>query len=141
MKILARHNRLAASSAAGPTLPTPRTGASRQYSLEPLLTVGEVAAILRCSPRTVRRLPIPFVRRGRARLYEPAAVRRYVRESTICPSTDDRERPTTTQTLKSKAVDFYEALRLHPIEKRAASAARPVSKRGKRILRPAQGVA
>lgn len=57
---------------------------SDTLALEKLLTAAEVGEILRVSPKTVRRLPIPSVPVGRGkrprRAYRPTDVRRYIEE-------------------------------------------------------------
>ncbi len=70
----------------------PLSGSARQeehWFIEPLLTLAEVAAILRVSTRTVRRLPIGTVPiRGEVR-YLQSAVRDYLRRTTL-PATNAR---------------------------------------------------
>ena len=50
-------------------------------TLETPMTMAEVAALLRCTERTVRRIKqteLPWVKPGRERLYLPSAVARYL---------------------------------------------------------------
>ena len=69
--------------------------------MEKLLTLEEVAELLRRSPRTVCKLAIPVVRlAGRARLYDPRDVRAYVEGSkeyriplVQAPTMQDTSRP------------------------------------------------
>jgi excisionase family DNA binding protein len=46
--------------------------------LDPLLTIDEVATMLRLSTKTVRRLRIPCVRLGRAIRFRPSDVERFL---------------------------------------------------------------
>ncbi len=66
----------------------PLHGSARQdehWFIEPLLTLAEVAAILRVSTRTVRRLPLGTVPiRGEVR-YLQSAVRDYLRRTAVPP--------------------------------------------------------
>jgi hypothetical protein len=70
------------------TAQDPLSGNARQdehWFIEPLLTLAEVAAILRVSTRTVRRLPIGTVPiRGEVR-YLQSAVREYLRRTAVAP--------------------------------------------------------
>ena len=79
-----------------------------------LLTLEEVAAMLRKSTRTVRRRPIPFIRDGNSRLYEMRDVQDYMRENKECLQANGRARRTTGRTSKSMVGGFSEALRQHP---------------------------
>jgi excisionase family DNA binding protein len=45
--------------------------------LRALLTIKEVAEMLRVHPDTVRNLPIPFTRIGRQRRYHPRIIEKY----------------------------------------------------------------
>jgi hypothetical protein len=83
-----------------------------------LLTIEEVAEMLRRSPRTVLKLAIPVVRlTGRARLYDPRDVRDYIEGCKQYPSSSGRGLPTTRRSLNTKGVGLSEALALYPAEK------------------------
>jgi len=132
-----REVRGVSSKADGDDVRHSRSGA---HGLMRLLTVAEVADLLRCSPRTIRREPISFVKRGRTRLYEPMEVRRYIRENTQCTFSGARAPPSTTQSSRSKVADFLDAQRLRQSEKqrqRSAGSAK-MSRHGpkKRVLLP-----
>jgi len=77
-----------------------------------LLTTAEVARRLRCSERTLRRLPLAFLRRRDrgARLYKAADVEAYIERQRECPSTVARTLRTGTVKSKSLVVGLSEAL-------------------------------
>ena len=52
---------------------------------EDLLTPDEVAARLRISKETLRGLPIPYVKIGARRRYEPADLERYLEQKKVKP--------------------------------------------------------
>lgn len=52
-----------------------------------LLKPQEVAGQVRCSVRKLKDLPIPIVRIGRNRLYDPKDVARYIEACKECTST------------------------------------------------------
>lgn len=61
-------------------------------TLETPMTTAEVAAFLRCSERTVRRIKktaLPWAKPGRERLYLPSAVARYLESPR--PAKEQRE--------------------------------------------------
>ena len=74
-----------------------------------LLTVGEVAARLKVSTRTVRRLKLAFVRIGGQRRYDPQDVAMFL-EASKCHCSDAHGRRSGTPKFKSVAVGLSEAL-------------------------------
>jgi excisionase family DNA binding protein len=74
-----------------------------------LLTVGEVAARLKVSTRTVRRLKLAFVRIGGQRRYDPQDVALFL-EASKCHCSDAHGRRSGTPRYKSTAVGLSEAL-------------------------------
>lgn len=50
------------------------------WFIEPLLTVAELASVLRVSPANVRRLPIPSITVSGEQRYRQSAVREYLRD-------------------------------------------------------------
>ncbi len=62
------------------------------------LTAAEVGEILRCSPSTVRRLVgLKGTRRGRATLYDPAEVRRWIKANEFTPTEPEGPQPEATR--------------------------------------------
>lgn len=74
-----------------------------------LLTVGEVAARLKVSTRTVRRLKLAFVRIGGQRRYDPQDVALFL-EASKCHCSDAHGRRSGTPKFKSQVVGLSEAL-------------------------------
>lgn len=70
-----------------------------------LLTIDEVAKILHCSARTVKRRGITYVRSGNKRLYDPADVEAW-RDSSKCHSSDVRARRSGTPKSRSAALGW-----------------------------------
>lgn len=75
-----------------------------------LLTIREVADRLRCSTRKVMRLPLPWVKVGASRRYDPSDVEAYLERQKQCPSSDAHGRRTGTVRYKSQVVGLSEAL-------------------------------
>jgi excisionase family DNA binding protein len=100
-------------------------------TLQPLLTVKEVADLLRCSPRSVRRLAITFVKRGGARLYDEADVKRYIQRSKQYPisASDVRSKPVFFET---PTMGFLEARELRRAEQAARKLAEKAAKKKER---------
>mgnify|MGYP003441717042 FL=1 len=67
-----------------------------------LLTRAEVAEMLRCSPRTVRRRGIPVVRNGRKPLYDAVAVNEYIAKVTSCEDVKEQEGQPLPQSAEPK---------------------------------------
>ena len=77
-----------------------------------LLTIDEVAVILRKSPRTVRRLKgLEFSRIGSSRRYDERDVEAYRKGKLECQSSCAKDRRSTIASSKSKDIGFLEALR------------------------------
>lgn len=87
------------------------------------MTVSEVAAFLRRSVKSVKRLPIPFSRVGKSRIYDQLDVQTFLAETKECPSSSGPTRHTSI--LKSKSVDvgFAAALARAPIGQQKRSSA------------------
>ena len=82
--------------------------------MEKLLTLDEVAELLRRSPRTVCKLPIPIVRlAGSARLYDPRDVRAYVEATKEYLHAGAKVR-STKRSWRVKGISLDEALAKYP---------------------------
>lgn len=77
-----------------------------------LLTTEEVATMLRCSPRTVRRLKLAYCKPHGRRMYQLSVVEQYLKDSTKCPSSGDRRARSTIRKSRSEGVGLSEALEL-----------------------------
>ena len=86
-----------------------------------LLTIEEVAERLRCSPRTVKRRGIAYVRDGNRRLYDPADVNAYLSEQRVCPSSAAQTHLSGTRKFKSVAPAWSDLLKQRTGVKRCAS--------------------
>jgi hypothetical protein len=87
--------------------------------LTKLLDTHAVAELLGCSPRKVKYLPIPIVRIGRSRRYDPRDVERYIAACKEEPVLSDA--PALRLRLRrpaSNVMGLEEALRLYPVERR-----------------------
>ncbi len=80
-----------------------------------LLTTEDVAEALGCAVRKVKYLPIPIVRVGRHRRYDPKDVTKYI-EACKCLSTSAPTRPIGGRKSPSQGTGLDEALALHPAE-------------------------
>jgi hypothetical protein len=85
-----------------------------------LLTIDEVAAELKLSPRSVRRLnDLPYSKIGGSRRYDLRDVEAYHKDHLQCQSSSAKGVRTTTRSSKSKALGFFEALNAAPNAKPA----------------------
>jgi len=80
-----------------------------------LLTAKQVADQLQVSSRKVKYLPIPIVRLGRNRRYDPRDVARYI-EACKCISINEPRARIGGRNSQSKGLGLDEALKLHPEE-------------------------
>jgi len=78
-----------------------------------LMTIEEVAKMLRRSPRSIRRLDIPFIRVSNRRLYDRDDVNAWREERKECLSSNGQTPRIGTQRFRSKDVGLYEALEQH----------------------------
>jgi len=82
-----------------------------------LLDIDEVAALLKVSAKTVKRLPIQFSRMGRRRRYDLRDVEAYRKDSLECPSSNAQDRRIGTRKSTSEGIGLSEALARHPAVK------------------------
>lgn len=81
---------LMAEMAADPTYG--RSEPMDHWFVEPLLTIAEVASILRLSPRAVRRLSLPTITLAGEPRYRQSELREYLRRQESKPTTGDSRR-------------------------------------------------